>query len=145
MLGKFAAALSVCCLTSALLSPTLAAETVVKPSGIWSGKIKDKSLRKIAPPSGFIADARAWKKVWKVWRNGEDMPKIDFTKHLILVGTVPGPNQVVMQPTVDASGNLKFIVKGTEIFGKGFGYKLIKIERKNVKTVNGKAIGAKGR
>ena len=132
------------CFIAILSSITFAAAPVVEPTGMWSGKIKDESLRKLAPKSGFIADAETWKKLWTAWRPDEEMPKVDFTKELILVGTVPGPNQVVMRTTLTDKGNVKLIVFGTEIAGPGFGYKLIKISRQGVKTVNGKAIEAKG-
>jgi hypothetical protein len=126
------------CFTSILSSMTFAAAPVVEPNGMWSSKIKDLSLRKLAPKSGFIADAETWRKLWTAWRPDEDLPKVDFAKGLILVGTVPGPNQVVMRPTIDEGGNIKLIVFGTEIGGPGFGYKFIGISRNGVKTVNGK-------
>lgn len=117
---------------------------VVEPSGMWSAKINDESLRKLAPKSGFVADAETWKKLWAAWRPDEELAPIDFAKELILVGTVPGPNLVIMRPTIDKEGNVKFIVAGTKIGGPGFGYKLLKIGREGVKTVNGTPIEAKG-
>lgn len=117
---------------------------VVEPSGMWSGKIKDESLRKLAPKSGFIADAETWKNLWTAWRPDEEFPQVDFAKELILVGTVPGPNLVIMQPTIDKEGNVKFIVGGTKIGGPGFGYKLLKLDREGVKTANGTPIEVKG-
>jgi hypothetical protein len=111
---------------------------------MWSGKIKDESLRKLAPQSRFIADVETWKALWSAWRPGEELPKVDFVKELILVGTVPGPNLVIMRPTIDDSEDVKFIVGGTKIGGPGFGYKLIKMSRDGVKTVNGRPIEAKG-
>ncbi len=128
------------CLTTILPSVTLVAAPVVEPTGMWSGKMKDESLRKLAPKSGFIADAETWKKLWTAWRPDEELPKADFAKELIMVGTVPGPNLVRMRPTIDDSGNVRFTVAGTEIAGPGFGYRLIAISRDGVKTVNGKAL-----
>jgi hypothetical protein len=127
-----------------LSSMSFAAAPIVEPTGMWSGKIKDESLRKLAPKSGFIADAETWKKLWTAWRPDEELPKVEFTKELILVGTVPGPNQVVIRPTLTDKRNVKLTVFGTEIAGPGFGYKFIKIGKEGVKTVNGKAIEAKG-
>lgn len=132
------------CFMALLSSLTFAAAPVVEPTGMWSGKIKDESLSKLAPQSGFIGDAETWKKLWTAWRPGEESPKVDFAKELILVGTVPGPNLVIMQPHIDDVGNVKFIVGGTKIGGPGFGYKLINMGRDGVKTVNGKPIEAKG-
>lgn len=130
------------CFLVAMSSLGFAADpaSVVEPTGMWSGKIKDESLRKLAPKSGFIADADTWKKLWTTWRPDEELPKVDFAKELILVGTVPGPNLVIMRPTIDDEGNVKFIAGGTKIGGPGFGYKLVKIAKEGVKTVNGKAV-----
>ena len=89
MPARFIAAI---CMMAILSSVTLAVAPVVEPTGTWSGKIKDESLRKLAPQSGFIADADTWRKLWTAWRPDEDLPKVDFAKGLILVGTVPGPN-----------------------------------------------------
>ncbi|MGY8771320.1 MAG: hypothetical protein ACKVH8_23140 [Pirellulales bacterium] len=36
------------CMTTVLLSNTNAAQTVIEPTGMWSGKIQDESLRKLA-------------------------------------------------------------------------------------------------
>ena len=140
---RFAALFLMLCLTTILSSVTFAAAPVVEPTGMWSGKIKDLSFRKLAPKSGFIADAETWRKLWTAWRPDEELPKADFGKELILVGTVPGPNLVSMRPTIDDRGNVRFTVAGTEIAGPGFGYRLIGISRDCVKTVNGKALTKK--
>ena len=122
---RFVALFLTLCLTTILSSVTFAAAPVVEPTGVWSGKIKDGALRKLASQSSFIADAAMWKKVWTAWRPEEDLPRVDFTKELILVGTVPGPNLAVMRPTIDESGDVRFSVGGTKIGGPGFGYKLV--------------------
>lgn len=128
---------------SIVLSCTAVAAPLVRPAGMWGGKVRDKSHRNLAPQSGFIADAATWKKVWTAWRPGDRLPKVDFDNELILVGTVPGPNIVILRPTVDGSGNLRFQVAGTKIGGPGFGYKFIRVSRKGVKSVNGKPVGRK--
>lgn len=137
MPARFLAAI---CLMAILSSVSFAAPPVVEPTRTWSGKIKDESLRRLDPDSGFIADADTWKKLWTAWRPDEELPEVDFNKELILVGTVPGPNEVVLRPTLTGGGNVKLIVFGTEIAGPGFGYKLIKVGRESVKTVNGKPV-----
>jgi hypothetical protein len=104
------------------------------------GKIKDAALEKLAPKTGYIADEATWKKLWAGWRPGEEMPEIDFAKELLLVGTVPGPNSVFMKPTLE-EGDVKFIVGGTKIGGPGFGYRILKVNRDGVKSVNGNAVG----
>lgn len=128
------------CLIAMLASSTFAAVPAVESTGTWSGKIKDEAARKLAPQTGFIADAATWKKLWTEWRPDSKLPAIDFSQELVLVGTVPGPNLVVMQHTVDKKGNLKLSVSGTEIAGPGFGYSLMKIPRDGVKCINGHAL-----
>ena len=44
------------CLTI-LSSTSFAAALMVEPTVMWSGKVGDESLRKLAPKSGFIANA----------------------------------------------------------------------------------------
>lgn len=106
---------------------------------VASGKIKDNSLRKLAPQSGFIAEEEIWKKLWSAWRADEETPQVDFAKDLILVGTVPGPNLVIMKPVIE-KGDVQFAVGGTKIGGPGFGYRILKISRASVKSVNGNAL-----
>ncbi len=68
------------CLTTLLSALTFAAAPVVELAGTWSGKLKDETLHKLAPASGFIADAETWKRLWTTWRPGEELPKVDFAK-----------------------------------------------------------------
>ncbi|PQO40211.1 hypothetical protein [Blastopirellula marina] len=135
----FSRFLITCCLIALFASVSFAAEA----TDSWSGKIKDETLRKLAPEVGFVADAETWKKLWTAWRSEEEAPAIDFEKELVLVATVPGPNLVIMQPVLE-DGDVKFRVGGTKIGGPGFGYKLMKFSRDGVKTVNGKPIAAAG-
>lgn len=106
----------------------------------WSGTIRDESLRELAPKTGFINDAKTFEKTWTAWRPDEKLPDIDFDKQFVLVGTVNGPNRVIMKPALNETGDLKFLAAGTRIGGPGFGYKLIVVDRKGVKRVNGNDI-----
>jgi hypothetical protein len=137
---KFYATASILWFTAVFCSVSFAAAPGVEPAAMWSGKITDKSLRKLAPQSGFIADAETWKKLWAAWRPGEEVPVIDFSRKLILVGVVPGPNRVTMRPAIDQQGDIHFTAAGTEVGGPGFGYKLVGFHRHGAKTVNGKTI-----
>ncbi len=122
----------------------LAAPPAVETTGMWSGQVIDNSLRKLAPPTGFIVDPTSWQKICKTWQPDMKVPRVDFSKNLVLVGTVPGPNLVLMRPTIDKKGNISFLVAGTKRGGPGFGYKLIAISRQGVKTVKGQSIAGKG-
>ncbi len=126
-----------------LLLATLFAATPVEPTARWQGMIDDDSLRKLAPENGFLADAKTLETVWKAWRPNEEVPTVDFSKDIILVGVVEGPNRVGIQPSLDKNGDLRFVVIGTLVGGAGFGYLLLKVSRIGVKTVNLKPIFAK--
>jgi hypothetical protein len=134
--------LALLCLFTLVPSALWAADPA-RPTGRWSGKVNDKALRTLAPQAGFLADQATWKKVWSAWRPGQELPKVDFARELILVGTVPGPNRVIMRPTIN-SGNVRFLVAGTKIGGPGFGYQFLRISKEGVKSVNGKPIDARG-
>ncbi len=107
---------------------------------IAKGKIADASLQKLAPKSGFLTDQQAFAKLWKAWRPEEAVPEIDFHQHMVIVGLADGPNLVMFEPKLQKDGDLKFVVASTRMAGPGFGYRLVKISRDGVKTVNGKPI-----
>ena len=138
------ATLACCCLLGSLATVGQAAPTAVETIDMWSGQVKDATLRKLAPSTGFIADKQAWEKICLAWRPAEQVPKVDFAKQLVLFGVVPGPNLVLMRPTIDKKGNISFLVAGTKKGGPGFGYKLILISRLGVKAIKGKPIADKG-
>lgn len=121
----------------------MAAEPDRKPVEVlarWTGTPKDAALRRLAPQQGFITDAAAWQRLWKAWRGDEGVAAVDFTKDAVLVGTVGGPNRVIVRPVLAAGGNLRFVVVGAEVAGPGFGYAMLKVSRKGVKTINGTAL-----
>ena len=128
-----------------VLASALVVATSIEPTDHWDGIIADESLQKLVPvKKGFIADAKSLTRVWKAWRPDEKVPKIDFTKDLIVVGVVTGPNRVMIQPSLDEKGDLRLIIESTEVEGPGFGYRLLKVSREGVKSVNGKPV-EKGR
>lgn len=127
-----------------LLFAALLAATPVEPTARWNGMIADESLQKLASVEGFLADAESLAKVWKAWRPTEEVPTVDFTKEIIVVGVVPGPNLVLMRPSLDEKGDLQFVVAGTRKGGPGFGYLMVKVSREGIKTVNGKPLEASG-
>ncbi|MBM4153986.1 MAG: hypothetical protein FJ221_03045 [Lentisphaerae bacterium] len=106
----------------------------------WSGKIADEALQRLAPESGFIADAAAWTALWRAWRRGEAVPAVDFAKHLVLVATASGPNSVGCEPRLEPNGNVLANAMSTLIGGPGFGYLLQCIPRAGVRAVNGRPL-----
>lgn len=114
------------------------------PAELAKGKIADASLEKLAPKSGFITDAKTFAKLWKSWRPGEALPEVDFSKDMVIIGTASGPNLVMFQPKLQEDGDLKYVVASTRMAGPGFGYRLVKMSREGIKTVNGKPIDEGG-
>jgi len=128
------------CLTAVFTSVTVATVPDIGPTRTWSGKIRQKALQKRAPKAGYINDAATLSQLWTAWRPGKKLPTVDFSKKMILVGTVPGPNLVIMRPSINDSGDVKFSVAGTKMGGPGFGYKLVVINSNGVIKVNGKKV-----
>jgi len=133
-----------CMFVTLLLARPGAAEAV-KPLKEWKGTLKDEALRKEAPTQvashiGYLTDAKAWEKLWKAWRDKEELPKVDFAKELVLVVTVSGPNQAIVGIGLDGEGDLTLGVGSTKVGGPGFGYYLAVVPRKGVKTIDGKPI-----
>jgi hypothetical protein len=106
----------------------------------WTGTVTDESLRRLAPTVGFIDEAATWKTVWTAWRPTDDVPQVNFDDVLIIVGTVSGPNRVIMNPQANEQGEVNFVVGGTRIAGPGFGFKFVKLLRQGVKSVNGNPV-----
>ena len=131
-------------LTPSLGSVAVAAEQgEVELEASWQGKVQQEGLHRHAPKAGFVAGQRGFETLWKAWRPDEPVPAVDFNKFIVLVGTVPGPNQVAMRPRLDEEGNLTFTVAGTKIGGPGFGYAMQQVSRKGVKSVNVKPLKTK--
>jgi hypothetical protein len=128
-----------------VLSAALAAVGVSQPVEVlerWDGMVADETAKTVVGPGDFVADSKTFASLWKAWRPDEPAPSVDFARHLVLVGVVPGPNRVLLQPMVDEAGGVSFVVGGTKRAGPGFGYALVKIARADVVAVNGKPIAA---
>lgn len=112
----------------------------VEVTASWGGKIDDEALQRHAPASGFVVEAAAWGALWRAWRRGEAVPAVDFTKHLVLVATASGPNNVGCEPRLEPNGNVRANAMSTLIGGPGFGYLLQCIPRAGVRAVNGRPL-----
>jgi hypothetical protein len=113
----------------------------IKPTQIWSGKISDDALSKLAPKSGCLLDQRAFEALWAGWDLKGKAPKIDFTKHLVFVQLATGgPNVPQSSYTLDAKGDLTVLSLSTLIGGPGFGYSIDVLPKDGIKTYMGKKI-----
>lgn len=96
--------------------PIQAETKELKVQQSWDGIIGDDKLLKDALPiekphqgtAVFVADKQAWAKLWKVWRGNQKLPGVDFTKTLVLVFTLGGPNLISLtELRLDDKGELK--------------------------------------
>ncbi|MEO1999330.1 MAG: hypothetical protein ABGZ17_29145 [Planctomycetaceae bacterium] len=108
----------------------------------WAGRSRDSDGRRHAPKNSVVDSKTQWDKLWAAWKPGGPLPEVDFRRQLVLVGTAPGPNRVFLRALLDASGDVKLLVASTKIGGPGFGFAMILVERKGLKTVDGQPIGA---
>lgn len=108
----------------------------------WRGEV-ELELRKQAPEAGYVADTKSWEELWKAYRGGEQLPQVDFTEHLILVGVNSDPNKIGAGLTVSEKGELAVMYSSTLIGfedPKTCAYQFAKISRKGIKSINGRPI-----
>lgn len=117
----------------------LAQPRKLAPVKSWIGQLDEKRLAEMAPAKGYVTSEAEWKKLWKAWRPGEDMPAVDFTKHLVLVG-LGGIYPVAHEARVTGQGDLQVRLSLRMPAKPGHGYGITVIERGGVTTIQGKAI-----
>jgi hypothetical protein len=135
-----AAALAALALVGLLAGSARAEKKALKPSQSWNSSIDDEKLAKEAPETGYVADAKAFKKLWEAWKVGDKMPEIDFTKEIVVVATTQG-SKLNLSATLDTDkGDLTPLGIATRDLKPGFRYVIVVVPREGVKTVNGKEI-----
>lgn len=137
----------------AAISPNLSSGRSLGQSGVkpvkiekeWRGEIKLELLQ-LAPKNRFIANGKAWAKLWRAYRGNEEPPKIDFDKQMILVGfgrndpTIISPYLGLMP---DGEGDLKVIFVEHLVLPRNpetCRYIFLLISREGVKSINGTPI-----
>jgi hypothetical protein len=101
----------------------------------WSGSVdNDKASKPECITNAKILDA-----VWKEWKAAGELPRVDFTKEIVVAVYSSGSNLNLAGANLDANGNLEVLGLGTLDFGPGFRYVLGVVSKDGVKTVNGKA------
>lgn len=107
----------------------------------WRGKFlqrEDEPLMKEVPKGRYIADEKAWAKLWKAWRGKEALPKVDFEKQLVLVGAAEcARNGIRGNFRLTDKGDLRGGFAATELAGPGFVYMIGVIDREGIMTING--------
>ena len=92
---------------------------------------------KEAPASRFVDNQEAFAKLWKAWRT-DDLPKVDFSKEIVLVLTDGENASVQIDAVLDKNGVLTITTVSTERVSVGNTYVLAIVERDGIKKV-GKA------
>jgi hypothetical protein len=131
----------------AVVSPHAAAELKkVEITKKWSGSVEDEKKW-----SGSVEDEKAIKPecitstkgleaVWKAWKIDGDVPKIDFTKDIVVAVYSPGSKLNMAGANLDDTGDLAVLGFGTMDIRPGFRYVLGVVSKEGVKTVNRKAL-----
>jgi hypothetical protein len=117
-----------------------ASKKPIIPSQQWSGSMADLSLSKAVPE--VILTEEGLKNLWKVWKIEASMPKVDFSRNLIVVQTTRG-SRLRLSATLDDKGDLKVLGAATADLRPGFRYVVAVLSREGVKTVNGKELAPK--
>lgn len=129
-------------LFAVVLAALFAAEVRAQPKPVpltnkWTGSVADVALKKGVPE--VITSPKVLEKVWNAWMVKGKLPKLDFTKEIVILGTTSG-SRLNLSARLDDKGDLQIIGFGTADFGPGFRYVLATVPRTGVKTVNKKPL-----
>jgi hypothetical protein len=133
------ATLAVLALAALLPVAAQAQPKAVKPSAEFKGAVADVALLKEIPAGHFIANEKDLEKLWTAWKIGDKMPKVDFTKDIVVIATTRG-STLRLTARLDDKGNLRVGGFGTRDFRPGFRYVIAVIPREGVKSINGKEL-----
>jgi len=123
-----------------LLAPAIRGEAKnVTLTQKWSGSVADEGLKKEAPENGCITNANKFAKLWKAWKIGEKMPKVDFKKEMIILVVTSG-SRLDLSARLSDKGDLQILGVATSDFRPGFRYVVGVVSRDGVKTVDGKQL-----
>jgi len=102
----------------------------------WTGSVDDDKADK---PECIIT-AKKLEEVWKTWKVAGEVPKIDFTKDMVVAVYSSGSKLSIASARLDDKGNLEVLGLGTRDFRPGFRYVLAVVSKEGVKTINKKAL-----
>jgi len=104
----------------------------------WRGTLNDSAPRDLAPRNNVVVDQKQWADLWTAWRGNEPLPRVDFTREVLLVRTAPGRKGFTEVTWLkDEVGNLTCREK-VELDGlPGFTYVVQRIPRAGVRKING--------
>lgn len=115
---------------------------VTYPVVLWSGFIGDPTLEGRAPQDGLITTEKQFNGLWKSWRPGEDVPRIDFDSHFVVVTTRTkrSTSMIGLFHTADGDAGIGSMFNSEDPERRGFGYGVGVYDREKVKTFGGKQV-----
>lgn len=125
-----------CVLFPLAATPWAKAGNKVEVIRTLSGSVADEKA--IQPP--VITSAKGLEAVRKAWSHKEEMPKVDFSKEMIVAVYSRGSRLNLSGVKLDDKGNLTVLGFGTRDLRPGFRFVLGVVSREGVKTVNGTAL-----
>ena len=134
MIRSFALA-AVALLAVGLCSVPGAAEEPKKTTTVdLFSSVDDLEKQKQLPGTGVIYGQKEWERLAAAW-GIKDVPKVDFTKELLLVGTWRGANFKFLSEVKD--GNLTVELVGDKEMNPGFRYRVQSIQRNGITKFQG--------
>jgi hypothetical protein len=131
-----------CLLFGGLLLATVAAPDAlaqkkkIEVKKTWSGSVDNEKAMK----PEVITNAKSLEAVWKEWKAAGEVPKVDFTKDIVVAVYSSGSKLNLAGATLDDKGNLTVLGFGTRDLRPGFRYVLAAVSKEGVVTVNGKKL-----
>lgn len=100
----------------------------------WNGSVDDEKA--IKPEA--ITSAKSLEAAWKAWKLKDEMPKVDFSKEIVVAVYSVGSRLNIAAANLDEKGNLTVLGFGTRDIRPGFRFVLGTVSKEGIKTVNGK-------
>lgn len=93
------------------------------------------------PSSRVVKNDGQWASTWRLLRGNELIPSVDFSRSLVILETVDGPNNVfVNRLQLDATGDLQFETASSRMGGPGFGYLMLVVPRQGIRSIKGQPL-----
>jgi hypothetical protein len=104
----------------------------VKPLSVWRGTLPVNHLSDGRPAGSVVTDVRTWRETWNRLRGEEPPPTIDFTREIVVLGTIPGANVAALKVWRDANGKTRLTIFGNSKPATRGGYILARFDRKKI-------------
>lgn len=109
---------------------------VTKTVEIFSS-VAELDKEKALPGIGVVYGQKEWERLAAAW-GIKDVPKVDFSKEILLVGTHRGANFKMLSEV--KNGDLTVELVGDKEAQPGFRYRIVSIDRANITKFQGKEL-----